>query len=293
MLAFDDWDATRDTVHLWTQVVGKVRMALEPMLNHWWQVPLYVSARGLTTSLMHSGGRGLEIEFDFVNHVLEIRMTNGDARQVWLEPRSVASFFADTMRALEQLDVHVNIAATPNEVVDAIPFADDETHRSYDAAAVHQYWLGLVEIHRVLAMFRGRFIGKASPVHFFWGAADICTTRFSGRLAPKHPGGVPNCPDHVQELAYSHEVSSCGYWHGGGEGNFYAYAYPEPPGFAEWAVEPAAARYDTGLGEFLLPYEAVRTAPDPDVTVLSFLQSSYDAAADLASWDRGALEVPQ
>ena len=291
-LTIDKWADTRDSVHLWTQIVGKVRMALEPMTNHWWQVTLYVSARGLTTSLMHAGDRGLEAEFDFLAHQLELRTTDGAVRRVALEPRSVASFYSETMKALDELAIPVQIVPRPNEVVDAIPFDEDEVHRSYDPDAAHQFWLALVQMHRVLSVFRSRFIGKASPVHFFWGGADICTTRFSGRPAPKHRGGVPNCPDYVQEAAYSHEVSSCGYWPGGGdEGAFYAYAYPEPAGFAEWPVEPAGARYDEALGEFVLPYELVRTARRPDEELLRFFQTTYDAAADPGNWDRDALEA--
>jgi hypothetical protein len=291
-LTIDKWADTRDSVHLWTQIVGKVRMALEPMTNHWWQVTLYVSARGLTTSLMHAGDRGLEVEFDFLAHQLELRTTDGAVRRVALEPRSVASFYSETMKALDELAIPVQIVPRPNEVVDAIPFDEDEVHRSYDPDAAHQFWLALVQMHRVLSVFRSRFIGKASPVHFFWGGADICTTRFSGRPAPKHRGGVPNCPDYVQEAAYSHEVSSCGYWPGGGdEGAFYAYAYPEPAGFAEWPVEPAGARYDEALGEFVLPYELVRMARRPDEELLRFFQTTYDAAADPGNWDRDALEA--
>jgi hypothetical protein len=291
-MSLSRWDDTRDTLHLWTQIVGKVRLGLTPMINHWWQVPLYVSARGLTTSLMHAGPRDLEIEFDFVDHVLELRTTDGERRGVALEPRSVASFYAATMTALDELGVNVRLLARPSEVVVAIPFEQDEVHRSYDADAAHRFWLALVQAHRVLVQFRAGFIGKASPVHFFWGGADLCTTRFSGRPAPKHPGGVPNCPDWVQEMAYSHEVSSCGYWPGGSdEGTFYAYAYPQPDGFADWHVEPSAAYYDDRLGEFLLPYAAVRTAPDPDAALLSFFQTTYDAAAELAGWDRASLEA--
>jgi Family of unknown function (DUF5996) len=286
------WPDTRDTLHMWTQIVGKVRLGLMPMVNQWWQVTLYVSARGLTTSLMPAGDRGLEIEFDFVDHVLDLRTTDGARRQVALEPRSVASFYAATMAALDELGVQVHFLPRPSEVAEAIPFDQDEVHTSYDADAAHRFWLALVQMQRVLLEFRARFVGKVSPVHFFWGGADLCTTRFSGRPAPTHPGGVPNCPDWVQELAYSHEVSSCGYWPGGEEGSFYAYAYPEPEGFADWPVKPAAASYDHDLGEFLLPYAAVRTAPDPDEALLAFLQTTYEAAAELAGWDRAALEVP-
>jgi hypothetical protein len=291
-LPLTEWQDTRDTLHLWTQIVGKIRLGLTPMINHWWHVPLYVSARGLTTSLMHTAGRGLEIEFDFVHHVLELRTTDGHVRHVALQPRSVASFFAATVAALDELDVNVRLFPRPSEVAEAIPFHQDEVHRSYDPDAARRYWLALVQVHRVLLAFRARFIGKASPVHFFWGAPDLCTTRFSGRPAPKHRGGVPNCPDWVQQMAYSHEVSSCGFWPGGsGEGFFYSYAYPEPDGFGDWAVEPAAARYDPAMGEFLLPYAAVRTAADPDAALLSFFQTTYEAAAELAGWDRTSLEV--
>jgi hypothetical protein len=291
-LTLATWAETRDTVHLWTQIVGKVRLGLMPMTNHWWHVTLYVSARGLTTSLMPIGGRGLELEFDFVDHVLDLRTTAGEHRHVTLEPRSVANFYAATTTALDELGVRVRLYPRPSEVVDAIPFDQDEVHRSYDADAANRFWRALVQADRVLTEFRAGFTGKASPVHFFWGGADICTTRFSGRPAPRHRGGVPNCPDWVQELAYSHEVSSCGFWPGGSdEGTFYSYAYPQPAGFADWAVQPAGAYYDHALGEFLLPYAAVRQAADPDAALLAFFGSTYDAAATLAGWDRGALEA--
>jgi hypothetical protein len=291
-LTLASWEDTRDTFHMWTQIVGKVRMALEPMVNHWWQVALYVSARGLTTSLMHAGPVGLEIEFDVIDHVLVLRTTDDRKRHVPLEPRSVASFYRATMAALDELGFDVKISSQPNEVVEAIPFSQDEKHRSYDAAAVHRFWLALVHAHRVMFVFRGRFIGKCSPVHFFWGGADLAVTRFSGRPAPKHPGGVPHCADWVQELAYSHEVSSCGFWPGGSaEGSFYSYAYPPPAGFADWPVAPATAYFDESLGEFLLPYAAVRAGDDPDRLLLSFLQSTYEGAATLGNWDRSALEA--
>jgi len=286
------WGDTRDTVHMWLQIVGKVRLSLTPLINHWWNVTLYVSARGLTTSLMPVGDRGLEIEFDFVDDFLRLRTTDGQVRAVALQPQSVATFYRATMNALAELGVAAHFVPRPSEVEDAIPFAQDELHHTYDRDAAHRLWLALVQVERVLTVFRSRFIGKASPVHLFWGGADLCTTRFSGRTAPKHRGGVPNCPDWVQVLAYDHEVSSAGFWPGGGVAPplFYAYAYPEPPGFAEWNVEPAGAHYDPQLGEFVLPYSAVRTAADPDATLLTFLQSTYEAAADLASWDRDALE---
>jgi hypothetical protein len=285
------WEATRDTLHLWTQIVGKVRLALEPWVNHSWQVPLYVNARGLTTSLMPDGGRGIEIQFDFGRHVLEIRTTDGAERQVRLEPRSVADFYAETLARLAELDVRVEILPRPVEIPVAIPFADDETHASYDAEYAHRFWQSLVQAQRVLTRFRSRFVGKVSPVHFFWGGFDLAVTRFSGRDAPRHPGGVPNCADWVMADAYSQEVSSCGYWPvGATEGVFYAYAYPEPAGFRDWPVEPAEAAYEPGLGEFLLPYEVVRTADDPDATLLSFLQTTYEAAAEPGHWDRSHLE---
>ena len=291
-LTVASWDATRVTVHMWTQVVGKVRLALEPMVNHWWQVPLYVSARGLTTSLMHAGAVGLEMEFDFVDHVLLMRTTRGESREVRLKPQSVADFYTLTMLSLRELGITVAMLPRPVEVAEAIPFAQDHEHRSYDADAVHRFWQQLVSVDRVLKQFRARFQGKVSPVHFFWGGFDMAVSRFSGRRAPKHPGGAPNCAPWVMELAYSHEVSSCGFWPGGSaEGSFYAYAYPEPPGFAEWRVDPRDAHYDRNLGEFLLPYEAVRRARDPEATLLSFLQCTYEAAADLGRWDRAALET--
>ena len=291
-LTLSRWEDTRDTFHMWTQVVGKIRMALEPMVNHWWQVTLYVSARGLTTSLMHAGPTGLEIEFDLIDHVLDLRTSDGGNRQVTLEPRSVASFYEATMAALDELGLHVKILPRPVEVVESIPFPEDEKHHAYDAAAIHRFWLALVRMHQVMARFRGRFVGKASPVHFFGGGADLAVTRFSGRQAPKHPGGVPNCADWVQELAYSHEVSSCGFWpNGSAEGSFYSYAYPRPAGFADWPVLPDAAYYDHEMGEFLLPYAAVRTADDPDATLMSFFESTYEGAATLAGWDRAALEI--
>ncbi len=291
-LTLADWQGTKDALHLWTQVVGKVRMAFKPMVNHWWQVPLYVSARGLTTSLMHAGGLGLEVEFDFLTHRLEVRTADGRYGHVGLGPQSVADFYAATLEALAGVGAPVAINPWPQELPDVVPFPDDTAARPYDADAVQRFWLALVQMHRVMRIFRSRFQGKVSPVHFFWGAADLAVTRFSGREAPRHPGGVPHCPDWVQQMAYSHELSSCGYWPGGSaEGSFYAYAYPAPEGFAEWTPAPAAASYDEALGEFVLPYAAVRQAPDPDAALLAFFQSTYEGAAELAHWDRHALEV--
>jgi Family of unknown function (DUF5996) len=285
------WSDTRDTLHLWTQVVGKVRLALEPMVNHWWQVPFYVSVRGLTTSLMHTGGRGLEMEFDFCDHTLRIDTTDGSHRRVALEPRSVADFYTEVMATLDELGVEAAVVPIPVEVVDATPFADDEHHCSYDPNAAQRFWIALVQADRALHRFRAEFFGKVSPVHFFWGSFDLAVSRFSGRPAPKHPGGVPNCPDRVQHLAYSHELSSCGFWPGGsGEGSFYSYAYPTPERFAEWPVK-SPAFFDATLGEFLLPYADVRAATDPEAMLNEFLTSTYEAAAELANWDRSALEA--
>ncbi|HTX01328.1 MAG TPA: DUF5996 family protein [Acidimicrobiales bacterium] len=291
-LTLSRWADTRDALHLWTQIVGKVRLALAPMVNHWWQVPLYVSARGLTTSLMHIGGRGLEIELNFLDHRLDLWTSDGQARDIDLRAQSVAEFYAATMTALSDLGAPVTILARPVETPRSIPFPDDRARRPYDRDAAHRFAQALLQASRVMALFRARFCGKVSTVHFFWGAADLAVTRFSGRRAPPHPGGVPNCADWVQQLAYSHEVSSCGFWPGGSEeGSFYAYAYPSPDDFADWPVQPAAAYFDCDLGEFILPYRAVRATPDPDITLLDFFQSTYEAAATLAAWDRTSLEA--
>jgi len=292
-LTLTGWDPTREALHLWTQVVGKVRMALEPAVNHWWQVPLYVSARGLTTSLMHAGTVGIEVEFDLLGDELAVRTTTGERRAIALEPRSVAGFHAEVMETLAGLGVRPAILARPVEVPVSVPFAEDTDARPYDADAARRFWLALVQADRLFHRFRAGFRGKASPVHFFWGAFDLATTRFSGRPAPLHPGGAPNCADWVMHEAYSHEVSSCGFWPGGSdEGSFYAYAYPQPDGFAEHDPGAAGAYWDGELGEFILPYRTVRQATDPDALVLSFLQATYEAAADLAEWDRAALEGP-
>jgi hypothetical protein len=288
-----DWEDTRDTLHLYLQVVGKVRLANEPRLNHWWNVPLYVTARGLTTSLMpHPTGPSFQIDFDFVDHRLDVETATGQVRSLDLAPRSVADFYEQVMALLVDLGVETEIWPMPVEIPGAIPFPEDHDHDSYDADAVHRFWLALVEMDRVLNVFRARFVGKSSPVHLFWGAIDVALTRFSGRTAPLHPGGAANCGPHVMWEAYSHEVSSCGYWPGppGEEGIFYAYAYPEPPGYRDSAVSPQEARWDDGLGEFILPYEVVRTAADPDAALLEFAQSTYEAAANTADWDRAALE---
>jgi hypothetical protein len=287
------WAPTRDTLQLYLQVVGKVRMANEPLANHWWNVPLYLSARGLTTSLVpHRSGRSFEISLDLFEHRLDVETTDGRVRSLALQARPVAEFHGSLLSMLDELGVTTEIWPVPVEIADAIPFADDRLHASYDADAVHRFWLAMVQMARVLAVFRTRFVGKASPIHLFWGALDLAHTRFSGRVAPPHPGGAPNCGPHVMWEAYSHEVSSCGYWPGppGEEGVFYAYAYPEPAGYRTATIGPAGARWDDELGEFVLPYEIVRRAPDPDATLLEFLQSTYEAAAIAADWDRAALD---
>ena len=290
-LRVDDWADTRDTLHMWTQIIGKVRMAAAPMINHWWQVPLYVSARGLTTSAIPHGRRVFDIEFDFYDHQLLIREGAGAQRVVTLEAKPVSRFYAETITALDELGFDVPVMASPVEVERAIPFEDDHEHVSYDRDAVRRFWGQLVQAHRVMTDFRSRFIGKVSPVHFFWGGLDLAVTRFCGRSAPAHPGGAPTVGDWVMVEGYSHELSSCGFWPGGAdEGAFYAYSYPEPDGFNEHPVGPDAAFYKTEAGQFLLPYEAVRTAADPDAALLEFLQTTYEAAADNAGWDRDALE---
>jgi hypothetical protein len=281
----EQWQPTRETLHMWTQIVGKTRLELEPRSNHWWNSTLYVSARGLTTSLMPYSGGGAEIEFDFVAHQLLITTTSGAVRQIALAPRTVADFYAEFRSHLDSLGIDVTINTVPNEVADAIPFDIDDTHKHYDADAVHRFWLSLVDAHRVLSRFRAAFRGKASPVHFFWGSFDLAVTRFSGRPAPPHPGGVPNCPDWVMVEAYSDELSSCGYWPGGAsEGVLYSYAYPEPAMFRTETVTPAAAYFDQQLGEFVLPYAAVRSASNPDDYLLEFLESTFRAASDSAGW---------
>ncbi|NDU74532.1 hypothetical protein GWI34_18115 [Actinomadura sp. DSM 109109] len=288
----DDWTATRDTLHMWTQIVGKVRLAHTPLVNHWWNVTLYVSPRGLTTSAIPYGDGAFDVEFDFVDHRLRMRASDGGLREIELAPMPVSRFYDRTMAALRDLGIETRIQARPNEVEPAIPFAEDDQHASYDPEAAHLFWRQLLQAARVLGEFRSRYIGKVSPVHFFWGAMDLACTRFSGREAPEHPGGAPNCGDWVMVEGYSRELSSCGFWPGGGEeGAFYAYAYPEPAGFADRAVGPSGAFYSRENGQFLLPYEAVREAPDPDGALLEFLQGTYEAAADLAGWDRAALEA--
>ncbi|HLR93255.1 MAG TPA: DUF5996 family protein [Jiangellaceae bacterium] len=286
-----DWAQTRDTLHMWTQIVGKVRMSQAPFVNHWWQVTLYASPRGLTTGAIPHGGRLFDLEFDFCEHQLLISTSDGQRRTIRLEPKSVAEFYHQVMDALDQLGIQPRFQAQPNEVDPAIRFAEDTHNASYDPEAAQLFWRQLIQASRVFDEFRSHFVGKVSPVHFFWGAMDLACTRFSGRSAPAHPGGVPNCADWVMVEGYSGELSSCGFWPGGGEeGAFYAYAYPAPEGFANYPIGPSAAYYSEELGEFLLPYEAVRTAADPDRALLEFLQTTYEAAAEHGGWDRAGLE---
>lgn len=295
-LPLESWRDTYATLHMWTQIVGKTRLALAPRENHWWQVALYVTERGLTTSTIPSGHRTFAVDFDFLEHNLSVRTSDGGARILPLRARSVADFYADYLALLRSLELEVRIWPVPVEVESSIRFTEDRTHASYDAESATRLWQVLVQADRVLKRFRGRFLGKASPVHFFWGGFDLAATRFSGRRAPLHPGGVPHVGNWVMQEAYSHEVSSLGFWPGRGptpEPVFYAYAYPEPEGFRSYPVKPAAARYDEELREFVLPYEAVRTATSPDDALLDFAQTTYAAAADRGGWDRAALERPQ
>lgn len=292
-LPLASWQDTRTTLHLWTQIVGKVRLALTPWQPHSWHATLYVTARGLTTSPIPYGPRSLELSFDFVDHVLRVEASDGRVQRVALDSRSVAEFHDAVLAALRELNVEVRIHGAPNELADALPFREDRVRRSYDADAALRFFRALVQVDRVFKRFRTGFLGKSSPVHLFWGSFDLAVTRFSGRRAPLHPGGVPHLPDAITREAYSHEVSSAGFWPGGGgydDAAFYSYAYPSPEGFASAKIEPAEAFFSKQLGEFILPYASVREASDPDAMLLRFLRSSYEAAAHAAGWDRAALE---
>jgi len=292
-LPFESWSDTYATLHMWTQIIGKIRLVQSPWVNHSWHVTLYVTSTGLTTSPIPYGARTFQIEFDFINHHLAIRASDGRTGTFPLEPQSVAEFYRRVMEEMERLELHVNIHKKPNEVPEPIRFDQDEYHRAYDREYANRFWRILVQADRVLKEFRARFIGKCSPVHLFWGALDLAVTRFSGRRAPRHPGGIPNLPDWVTRDAYSHEVSSCGFWAGGGAipyAAFYSYAYPEPAGFSGASVRPDATFYSADFREFILPYDVVRQAEDPDRTLLDFLQTTYEAAANLANWDRVSLE---
>jgi hypothetical protein len=292
-LPYAAWQATAETLHMWTQIVGKIRLALSPWVNHSWHVTLYLTARGLTTSPIPFGAQIFEIRFDFISHELRILKSDGGTRVLPLQSESVARFYRSLMAVLEELQIALKIDRTPNEIPEPIAFDLDETHRSYDPEQANRFWRVLLQSDRVLKKFRSRFCGKCSPVHFFWGSFDLAVTRFSGRPAPPHPGGIPHLPDTVAREAYAQEVSSVGFWPGSAASPtplYYSYAYPEPPRFAEAKVEPAAASYYAPLREFTLPYEAVRTAESPDDTLLAFAQSVYDAASTLGKWDRAALE---
>jgi len=292
-LPLSAWADTCATLHLWSQIVGKIRLAHAPMINHWWQVPLYVTCRGLTTSPIPYGPRSFQIDFDFISHRLEIMVSDGATATVELAARSVADFHAELMGRLCALGLETRIWTMPVEIVDAVPFEHDHDHASYDPEYVARFWRILVQADRIFTRFRSRFTGKVSPVHFFWGSFDLAVTRFSGRLAPKVTAGSPQLGVWVMQEAYSHEVSSCGFWPGNGgfgQAAFYSYAYSQPTGFSSAPVRPAGAYYDKALGEFLLPYDAVRLSPSPDDDLMDFLQTTYDAAADLAQWDRPGLE---
>jgi hypothetical protein len=291
-LPYAQWKDTCTTLHLWTQIVGKIRLALSPWVNHSWHATLYPTARGLTTSSIPYRGRTLELTFDFVDHVLRVQTSDAGTREVPLRPQSVAELHAALFEALAQLQIQVTIHPQPNEVAEPIRFSEDRIHAAYDPMFAQRFWRVLLQVERVFDEFRTGFIGKVSPVHFFWGSFDLAVTRFSGRRAPLHPGGVPHLPDAVAREAYSHEVSSAGFWPGGGEEDaaFYSYAYPAPKGFSAAVIEPAEAFYHQGLQEFVLPYAAMRTAPSPDQALLRFLETTYAAAANLAHWERDALE---
>jgi hypothetical protein len=292
-LPLADWADTCSTLHLWTQVVGKIRLAHAPMINHWWQVPLYVTCRGLTTSPIPYDARSFQIDFDFIDHRLNILTSDGKVQTIPLAPRSVADFHAEVMARLRGLGLETHIWTMPVEIADAVPFDQDREHRSYDPEYVSRFWRALVQVDRVFTLFRSRFLGKVSPVHFFWGSFDLAVTRFSGRTAPKLTSNTPNLGAWVMREAYSHEVSSCGFWPGnGGFGRaaFFSYAYPEPEGFASAPVRPDATHYDQDLGQFILPYDAVREAQAPDAVLMEYLLTTYAAAADLGHWDRAALE---
>ena len=294
-LPFEQAKPTWETLQLWTQIVGKVRLALTPWQPYSWHATLYVTARGLSTSPIAIDHRIFDMEFDFMVHDLNIRVSDGSSQTIGLKALSVAAFYAELMGALNELGIDVTIHDRPNEVADAIPFAEDEVHASYEADHAEQLWQAMLQIDRVLKIFRTGFLGKSSPVHFFWGSFDLAVTRFSGRPAPLHAGGILNLPDRVTREAYSHEVISAGFWPGGGPTDyaaFYSYTYPVPEGFAEQAVRPAAAFYSQEAGEFILPYDAVRTDDDPESTLLEFLTTTYEAAATTAKWDRSALECP-
>jgi Family of unknown function (DUF5996) len=292
-LAALDLRPTTDALHLWSQVVGKVRLMLTPWINHSWQATFYLSGRGLTTGPIYRDGRAFEIEFDLLSNLLRIDTAEGEARRVKLGVQSVAEFYEATMAALVELGLAVDIRRMPCEIPDAVAFNEDHAPRAYDPDAARAYWRAMLQVQRVFLLFRSRFVGKCSPIHLFWGSFDLAVSRFSGRDAPPHPGGMPHVPNAVAREAYSREVSSAGFWPGIDQPSFYSYAYPAPVGFGLAKIEPEAAMFDTQLGEFLLPYDAVRSSADPDTALLVFLQSAYEAAAGLAHWERSRLERAQ
>ena len=292
-LPFAEWKDTAATLHMWTQIAGKIRLVQSPWTNHSWHVTLYVTSRGLTTSPIPHGTDTFEIRFDFIDHQLCILKSDGATKTLKLQPQSVATFYTAVMKALDELKLPVKIDILPNEIPDPIPFDQDEKHCAYDSEYANRFWRALVQVDRVFKIFRARFCGKCSPVHLFWGAPDLAVTRFSGRAAPQHPGGVPHLSDKVTREAYSQEVSSLGFWQGNEampQAIFYSYAYPEPKGFADAKVKPEAAYYNSQFREFILTYDAVRTSSSPDETLLTFAQSTYDAASTLGNWDRAELE---
>ncbi len=291
-LSYPSWRTTMATLHMWTQIVGKLRLSLTPWVNHSWQVPLYVTARGLGSGPVPFGQENFDAEFDFIGHSLLIRTSKGAEQKLALKPQSVADFYFQVLDLLQSVGVSVSINELPSEVADPVEFSKDHIHADYDAAAAQRFWRALVQVDRVFKQFRSAFLGKVSPVHFFWGSFDLAVTRFSGRPAPRHPGGVPGLADSVVREAYSHEVSSAGFWPGNDafpQAAFYSYAYPEPDVFHSWPVS-GGGYFDGTLREFILPYDQVRTSPDPDTSLLEFLSTTYAAAAEGGRWDRAALE---
>ena len=294
VLNYESYHSTIETVHLWTQIIGKIRLRLTPWINHSWHVTLFVSSRGLTTGAIPYGNGSFQIEFDFINHLLNITSNDGKSEVVALRPRSVASFYNEVFDRLKQMGIEVKIHGAPNEMEVAIPFAEDDRERVYDGEQINAYWKALVNIDHIFTIFRSRYTGKSSPSHFFWGAFDLAVTRFSGRKAPVHPGGAPNMPDDVMQESYSHEVSSCGFWPGSEqfpEPCFYAYCYPTPDTFAGSKVQPDAAFYSEEMGEYFLKYQDVKNSNNPNKTLLEFIQSTYEAAANTGDWNRSELET--
>ncbi len=292
-LAYHNWKDTYATVHLWTQIVGKIRLRTMPWLNHSWHVTLYISPYGLSTGSMPYSQGIFQLDFDFIRHRLKISTSNDREETILLQPRTVADFYEELFRKLRELGIDVTIFSMPSELDNAIPFEEDNIHQAYDARQMEQFWQALVRIHNVFTRFRARFTGKCSPVHFFWGAFDLAVTRFSGRDAPRHEGKAPNMPARVMQEAYSHEVSSCGFWPGNDaypHASFYAYCYPAPEAFATQPVQPEATFFSPEMGEFLLSYDAVQQSAHPEETLMAFLQSTYEAAAHTAHWDRHSLE---